>query len=195
MARIADVDRKTGETHIRLSLNLDGEGAWQGDTGVGFLNHMLELFARHGHFDLNVAASGDIQVDDHHTTEDVGICLGRAFDQALGDRAGIRRFGDFALPMEDALAQVAVDLGGRSHFVYNVQFPTEKVGSFDTALVEEFLGALVANARMNLHVNVPYGKNAHHIAEAIFKATARALDLAVARDPRTRGVPSTKGVV
>jgi len=156
---------------------------------------MLDLLARHGLFDLTVKASGDTHVDDHHTVEDVGICLGQALKQALGDRAGLRRFGDCAAPMEDALAQVALDLGGRGGLVFNVQFPGEKVGQFDTELIEEFLRALVMNAGMNLHVNVPYGRNSHHVAEAVIKALAKALDWATQADPRVHGVPSTKGVL
>jgi len=195
MTRQGEVVRKTGETQVRVSLALDSEGRWQGATSVGFLDHMLELLARHGHIDLRVEASGDVHVDDHHTCEDVGICLGQALDRALGNRGGIRRFGDAAVPMEDALAMVALDLGGRGHLEFRAKFPTEKVGGFDTVLVEEFLNAFATHARMNLHVNVPYGRNAHHVAEAIFKALARALDVAVSLDPRTRGVPSTKGVI
>lgn len=194
-ARKADVRRKTGETEITLALNVDGQGERNIKTGVGFLDHMLDLLTRHGLFDLNVQATGDTHVDAHHTVEDVGICLGRALRDALGDRAGIRRFADRSVPMEDALAQVAVDLGGRGSLVYNVAFPTEKTGEFDVQLVEEFLNALTANAGMNLHVNVPYGRNSHHIAEAIFKALARALDDATQMDPRVKGVPSTKGVL
>jgi len=194
-ARRAEVRRKTKETEITLSLSLDGEGASRVATGVGFLDHMLDLLARHGLFSLGISASGDIQVDAHHTVEDVGICLGRAISDALGDRRGIRRFGDCAAPMEDSLAQVALDLGGRGSLVYHVEFPTEKTGEFDVQLVEEFLGAVAANAGMNLHVNVPYGRNSHHIAEAIFKALARALDQATQTDPRVKGVPSTKGTL
>ncbi len=195
MSRQAKIERKTAETQVCLTLELDGEGKWSGATGVGFLDHMLELFARHGHIDLSVEATGDTGVDDHHTTEDVGICLGQALAQALGDRSGIRRFGDATLPMDEALAQVAVDLGGRPHFVFNVEFESEKIGNFDTSLVEECLSALAVHGKMNLHVRVPYGKNAHHVVEAIFKALARALDDACGIDPRTKGVPSTKGVL
>ena len=194
-ARTAEVHRKTRETDIALSLALDGTGAFSGATGVGFLDHMLELLARHGLFDIAVRAEGDRQVDDHHTVEDVGICLGQALRQALGEKRGIRRYGDAAIPMDDALAQVAVDLGGRVGLVFNVRFPNEKVGAFDTALVKEFMQALASNAAMDLHVNVPYGENAHHIAEAVFKALARALDEATALDPRRTDVPSTKGVI
>jgi len=194
-ARKAQVKRATKETDIVLTLNVDGSGQFSGDTGVGFLNHMLELLAKHAIFDLKIEAKGDRHVDDHHTVEDVGICLGQALKQALGERQGIRRFGDATVPMEDALAQVAVDLGGRTGVVFNVKFPSEKVGSFDTALVREFMQAFASNAAMNLHVNVPYGANAHHVAEAIFKGMARALDNAARFDPRRTGVPSTKGVI
>ena len=193
--RKAEVSRKTGETDIALSLDLDGEGIGNIKTGVGFLDHMLDLLTRHGLFDLSVEARGDTHVDAHHTVEDVGICLGQAFSEALDDRRGIRRFADAAVPMEDALAQVAVDFGGRAALVFRVEFPTEKTGEFDVQLVEEFLGALTANAGMNLHVTVPYGKNSHHIAEAIFKGLAKALDAATRMDPRVKGVPSTKGML
>jgi imidazoleglycerol-phosphate dehydratase len=193
--RKAQVQRTTKETNIALTLALEGSGKFSGDTGVGFLNHMLELLARHGLFDLQVEAKGDRRVDDHHTVEDVGICLGQALKQALGDKEGIRRFGDAAVPMEDALAQVAVDIGGRPGLAFNVAFPSEKVGSFDTALVREFLQAFASNAAINLHIHVPCGANAHHVAEAIFKALARALDDATRLDPRRTGVPSTKGII
>lgn len=193
--RKAQVKRTTKETDIVLTLTVDGSGKFSGDTGVGFLNHMLELLTKHGLFDLKIEAKGDRHVDDHHTVEDVGICLGQALKQALGDKKGIRRFGDATVPMEDALAQVAVDLGGRAGVVFNAKFPSEKVGSFDTALVREFILAFASNAAMNLHVNVPYGANAHHVAEAIFKGMARALDNAARLDPRRTGVPSTKGII
>ena len=193
--RVAQVTRKTKETSIALSLDVDGSGAFAGETGVGFLNHMLELFARHGLFDAKIEAKGDREVDDHHTVEDVGICLGQALKKALGDKAGIRRFGDACVPMEDALAQIAVDVGGRGGLVFNAVFPAEKVGSFDTALVREFMQAFAANAGINLHINVPYGTNAHHVAEAIFKGLARALDDATRHDPRRSDIPSTKGMI
>ena len=193
--RKAEVRRKTVETEVRLSLALDGQGEGRIKTGVGFLDHMLGLLARHGIFDLDVQAIGDTHVDAHHTVEDVGICLGQALRDALGNRTGIRRFADSAVPMEDALAQVALDLGGRGALVFRAEFPTEKTGEFDVQLVEQFLGAVAANAGMNLHVNVPYGRNSHHIAEAVFKALARALDQATQTDPRVKGVPSTKGVL
>ncbi len=194
-ARTATVERKTRETDVALTLNVDGEGVGRIGTGVGFFDHMLDLLARHGLFDLTVEARGDTQVDQHHTVEDVGICLGKAFKEALGDRKGIRRFGDAAVPMEDALAQVALDLGGRGTLAFRVKFPSEKTGEFDLQLIEEFLGAFASNAGMNLHVIVPYGKNSHHIAEAIFKGLAKALDWATQPDPRVKGVPSTKGVL
>ena len=194
-SRKSAVRRKTKETDVTLSLALDGSGAGAISTGVGFLDHMLDLLARHGLLDLTVKAKGDTRVDAHHTVEDVGICLGQALKEALGDRKGIRRFGDCAAPMEDALAQVALDLGGRGALVFNVAFPSEKTGDFDVSLVEEFFRAVASNAGMNLHVNVPYGKNSHHVAEAVFKAFARALDRATQLDPRIQGVPSTKGVL
>jgi len=194
-SRKADVKRTTQETNITLSLELDGAGAFTGESGIGFLDHMLDLLARHGLFDLRLEAGGDRHVDDHHTVEDIGICLGQALRRALGDKKGLRRYGDAAVPMDESLAQVAVDLGGRAGLVFNVTFPDEKVGAFDTALVKEFMHALAFNAAMTLHINVPYGDNAHHIAEAVFKALARALDTATALDPRRGDVPSTKGVL
>ena len=193
--RKAAEERKTRETDIIVSLKVDGAGKFAGDTGVGFLNHMLELTARHGLFDLEVRASGDLEVDYHHTVEDVGICLGIALKKSLGDKKGIRRFGDSAVPMEDAMARVAIDLGGRAGLVFKAEFPCEKIGVFDTELVREFLQAFSANAGMNIHVEVPWGDNAHHIAEAIFKALARALDDATRIDERRSDVPSTKGVI
>jgi len=195
MARTAKIDRKTRETQIKLELNLDGSGAGEWKTGVGFLNHMLELFARHGALDLKVEAKGDLQVDQHHTVEDVGICLGQAVKQALGDKAGIRRYGHFTLPMEETLCTTAIDLSGRYAFVFNAQFGSPKIGDFDSELVEDFFQALAANALCNLHVLVHYGRNSHHIAEAIFKSAARALRMAVEADPRMTGVPSTKGTL
>ena len=193
--RKAEIQRQTKETEISVVLALDGDGRSDIATGVGFLDHMLDLLARHGLFDLSVQAAGDTHVDAHHTVEDVGICVGQALAEALGDRKGIRRFGDCTAPMEDSLAQVALDLGGRGGLVYRVEFPTEKTGEFDVQLVQEFLNAVAVNAGMNLHVTVPYGKNSHHIAEAIFKALAKALDRATRIDPRVTGVPSTKGVI
>jgi imidazoleglycerol-phosphate dehydratase len=193
--RSAVIERRTKETQIRIELALAGQGKVQVRTGVGFLDHMLELFGRHGHFDLTVEASGDTQVDDHHTVEDVGIALGQSLDSALGDRAGITRFGQAAIPMDEALAQVALDLSGRGHLVFNAQFGQEKIGSYDVTLTHEFLQALAMNARMTLHVNASYGQDAHHITEAIFKALARALSQAVTLDPQVKGIPSTKGVL
>lgn len=193
MSRTATITRQTAETQITLSLNLDGAGNAQIDTGVGFLDHMLTLLTKHGLFDLEVKAVGDRHIDDHHTSEDVGICLGLALKQALGDKRGLTRYGSQTLPMEETLVTSALDLSGRIKFVYNVKFPTEKVGQFDTELVEEFWYAVAANAAMNLHLLLHYGTNSHHIAEATFKATARALRQAVTIDPRQTGVPSSKG--
>ncbi|MFP6769610.1 MAG: imidazoleglycerol-phosphate dehydratase HisB [Planctomycetaceae bacterium] len=193
MGRSAEIARKTLETDIRLSLELDGGGACTVQTGVGFLDHMLTLFARHGLFDLEVTASGDLEVDGHHTVEDIGICLGQALGEAVGDKVGIRRYGSQSLPMEETLVTVAVDLSGRSWFVQDVSYPTEKIGDFDTQLVEVFWQAVTANARINLHQILHHGDNSHHIAEALFKATARALRDAVSIDPRQQGVPSSKG--
>ena len=194
-ARKASIRRKTTETDIALDLTLDGQGRSDCRTGVGFFDHMLDLLAKHSLIDLKIAATGDLKTDQHHTIEDVGIALGQALDQALGDKAGVRRFGTAAVPMEEALAHVAVDLSGRAALVYQVDFGAEKTGEFDTALVEEFLHALARNARLNLHVSVPHGRNAHHIAEAIFKGLAVALRAAVEPDPRRRDVPSTKGTL
>jgi len=193
--RQATIERKTKETEISLTLDLDGQGRVELATGIGFFDHMLDHLGRHGLFDLSIQARGDLHVDAHHTVEDVAICLGQAIDQAVGDKAGIFRYGHFAVPMEETLAQVTVDLSGRPVLVYRVDYPGEKVGEFDVELVEEFLRALANNARMNLHVTVPYGTNNHHIAEAIFKALGKALAMAVARDPRRKGVPSTKGAL
>lgn len=193
--RIAEIERNTKETQIKAKLNLDGSGKSSVETGVGFLDHMLDLLARHGLLDLNLTASGDIHVDGHHTTEDVGIVIGQAVRQALGDRKGIARFGDAAIPMDDSLAQVALDLGGRAVCVFNAEFSSPKIGEFDSELIEEFFRAVAANAGMNLHVNVPYGANSHHVSEAIFKAFARALETATRLHPRVRDVPSTKGVI
>ena len=195
MARTATINRQTAETQIRLELNLDGSGASTIATGVGFFDHMLTLLARHASIDLSVQAKGDLQVDQHHTVEDVGICFGQALKQALGDKTGIRRYGHFTLPMEETLATTAIDLSGRYWLVFKVEFPTAKIGDFDSELVEDFWQAAAANALCNLHVLVHYGRNSHHISEAIFKATARALRMAVEHDPRTTGVPSTKGTL
>ncbi len=192
--RTSTIERTTKETSIRLTLNLDG-GDYQIETGVGFFDHMLTHIAKHGRFGLTVAAQGDLHVDDHHTVEDVAICLGQAFDQALGDKKGIVRFGSATVPMEDAQAQVAVDLCGRPCCLFNVRFTSGKIGQFDVELVEEFMRAFSNNIRMNLHINVPYGANNHHIAEAIFKALGRALADAVRVDPNRNDIPSTKGVL
>lgn len=195
MSRLAQIERTTRETQIRLELNLDGSGQGSWKTGVGFFDHMLELFTRHGAFDLTVEAKGDLQVDQHHTVEDVGICLGQAVKQALGDKKGIRRYGHFTLPMEETLATTAIDLSGRYYLVFNAEFSSPKIGEFDSELVEDFWQAFAANALCNLHVLVHYGRNSHHISEAIFKSAARALRMAVETDPRMTGVPSTKGVL
>ena len=195
MARTAHIQRKTAETDIELSVDLDGTGRSTIDTGVGFFDHMLTLLARHGSLDLNVKAVGDLHVDQHHTVEDVGICLGQAVKQALGDKSGIRRYGHFTLPMEETLVTTAIDLSGRYYLVFQVDFPTATIGQFDSQLVEDFWQAFAANALCNLHVVVHHGRNSHHISEAVFKATARALRMAVEPDPRTTGVPSTKGTL
>ena len=195
MAREATIKRQTGETEIELTLNLDGAGQVSSETGVGFLDHMLTLFAKHGQFDLTLKAKGDLHVDDHHTVEDIGICLGKAIQQAIGDKVGMVRYGSMILPMDETLVTVALDLSGRVWFENRFAFPTEKIGSFDTQLVAEFLQALAANAQMNLHVLLHHGSNSHHIAEAIFKATARALRQATSIDPRQQGVPSSKGTL
>ncbi|CAM3478847.1 imidazoleglycerol-phosphate dehydratase HisB [Cytobacillus oceanisediminis] len=195
MARTAEISRKTNETNISLSLNIDGEGKSDLETGVPFMTHMLDLFAKHGQFDLNIVANGDTDVDDHHTTEDIGICLGQVLKDALGDKKGIKRYGNAFVPMDEALAQVVVDLSNRPHLEMRAEFPSQKVGTFDTELVHEFLWKLALEARMNLHVIVHYGQNTHHIIEAIFKALARALDEATTIDPRIKGVPSTKGML
>lgn len=195
MPRAATIRRETGETKITLTLDLDGSGRAEVRTGVGFFDHMLTLFAKHGLFDVAVEADGDTHVDDHHTVEDVGICLGQALRQALGDKAGIVRYGSLTLPMEESLVTAAVDLSGRVLFVDATSFPTEKIGTFDTQLVREFWQAVAANVAMNLHLVLHHGHNSHHIAEAVFKATARALRQAVAIDPRQSGVPSSKGTL
>ena len=194
--RTSIIERKTGETDVRVELNLDGSGRLDIDTGVGFLNHMLELFARHVRFDLTVCCKGDTQVDDHHSVEDIGIALGDAFDQALGSKAGIRRYGQRLLPMDESLILTAVDLSGRSFLGYEMQIPTEKVGSFDTELAEEFFQGFVRHARCTLHIRQMTGKNAHHIIEGTFKSVARALREAVEIDPAAAGeIPSTKGML
>ncbi|QDT66137.1 imidazoleglycerol-phosphate dehydratase HisB [Calycomorphotria hydatis] len=193
MPREASIDRSTKETTISLSLNLDGSGDSKISTGVGFFDHMLTLLAKHGLFDLTVTAEGDLEVDAHHTVEDVGICLGMAFKEALGDKAGLTRYGSITLPMEEALVTSAVDLGGRMYLAFDVAFQTEKIGEFDTQLVREFWQAVASNVPMNLHLILHHGENSHHVAEGIFKATARALRTAVTIDPRQPGIPSSKG--
>lgn len=195
MTRSASITRKTGETNIELALTIDGEGKSELETGVPFMTHMLDLFTKHGQFDLTINAKGDTEVDDHHTTEDIGICLGQVLREALGDKKGIKRYGNSFVPMDETLAQVVVDLSNRPHLEMRAQFPSQKVGTFDTELVHEFLWKLALEARMNLHVIVHYGQNTHHIIEAIFKALARALDEATTIDPRIKGVPSTKGML
>lgn len=194
--RKATIKRQTKETRIELTLDLDGTGKVAVKTGVGFLDHMLDHIGTHSLCDLTVRASGDVQVDDHHSVEDVAVCLGQALSEALGEKVGIRRYGSAEVPMEEALAKVVVDLSGRAAVVFNVSFVGDKIGSFDVQLVEEFFRRLGATARMNLHVSVPYGSNDHHIAEAICKAFAQALRAAKAIDPdRPDQVPSTKGTL
>jgi imidazoleglycerol-phosphate dehydratase len=195
MARTAHIHRQTAETDIELELSLDGSGQASVQTGVGFLDHMLTLLAKHAAFDLSVTAKGDLHVDQHHTVEDTGICLGQALKQALGDKAGIRRYGHFTLPMDETLVTSALDLSGRFALVFNAPLPAPKIGAFDSELLEEFWNAFAGNCLCNLHVLLHYGRNSHHIAEAVFKATARALRMAVEQDPRMAGVPSTKGTL
>ncbi len=193
MERKADITRETKETQIRLSLNLDGNGTSSINTGVGFLDHMLELFAKHGFFDLEVEAKGDLHIDAHHTTEDIGICLGQALNKAVGDKIGMLRFGSFAIPMYESLAKVDLDICGRPYLHYETPLEFGKIGEFDIELAEEFFHGFVNNSGTTLHINVPYGTNQHHIIEAIFKAVAKALDIATIIDPRVSGVLSTKG--
>jgi imidazoleglycerol-phosphate dehydratase len=195
MPRTATIRRETGETKIELSLNLDGTGACEIATGVGFFDHMLTLLARHSLIDLTVRAVGDLHVDPHHTVEDVGICYGKALAQALGDKAGIRRYGSMTLPMDEVLATVALDLSGRPFCVWNADVPRETLGTFNAPLAEEFWRAVSSAGAFNLHVLCHGGRNTHHIVEGIFKAAARALRQAVEPDPRMTGVPSTKGVL
>lgn len=193
MDRTAEITRKTNETQIRLTLNLDGNGTSNIDTGVGFLDHMLELFAKHGFFDLEIDAKGDLHIDAHHTTEDVGICLGQAFQKAVGDKEGMRRFGSFTVPMYETLAKVDLDMCGRPYLHYETPLDFGKIGEFDIELSEEFFHGFVNNSGTTLHINVPYGTNQHHIIEAIFKAVAKALDIATQIDDRITGIHSTKG--
>ncbi|MDF2608838.1 MAG: Imidazoleglycerol-phosphate dehydratase [Lachnospiraceae bacterium] len=195
MNRIAEIERKTKETEIKIELNLDGNGTAQIETGIGFFDHMLDGFARHGFFDLNVEASGDLYVDGHHTIEDTGIVLGQAIKTALGDKKGIKRYGSFILPMDDALVLCAIDLSGRPYFDYDVSLSTEKIGYMDTEMVKEFFYAISYTAGMNLHIKMLNGANNHHIIEAIFKAFAKALDEASGYDQRIQGVLSTKGTI
>ncbi len=196
MLRTSEISRKTAETDIFLSLSLDGKGVSDIDTGIGFLDHMLTLFASHSRFNLTVKCKGDLEVDCHHSAEDIGICLGLAFSEALGDKRGIKRYGHIILPMDEALILAACDISGRASFNYSVKYPTEKIGEFDTELVEEFFISFVRNCPMSLHIRKLAGKNSHHIAEGVFKAVARTLRTAVSRDPAAfNEIPSTKGVL
>lgn len=193
--RSASLERKTSETFVKVDLNIDGSGKSTVNTGVSFMDHMLDLFIKHGQFDGDIKADGDIHIDDHHTTEDIGIVLGQAVREALGDKKGIKRYGSAFIPMDDALAQVIIDVSNRPHLEFRAEFPKQKVGTFDVELVHEFLWKFALESRMNVHVIVHYGHNTHHMIEAIFKALARALDEATQLDPRVKGVPSTKGLL
>jgi imidazoleglycerol-phosphate dehydratase len=193
MGRTAKVGRKTKETDITVSVNLDGSGKAEIDTGMPFFNHMLDSFTRHGLFDIHVQAKGDLEVDYHHTVEDVGFALGQAFKEALGDKQGIRRFGEASCPLDETLASIVVDLSGRPYLYYNVKIRPGRVGDFDTDLPHEFYAAFANQLGMNLHIDVLRGENPHHIIEACFKAFARAMDMATQFDPRVQGIPSTKG--
>ena len=193
--RTASINRTTGETDVQLKLNLDGTGAGNVETGIPFFDHMLMLFAKHGIFDLDVRCKGDLAVDPHHSVEDIGICLGMALDKALGDKSGIVRFAHAYYPMDETLARVALDLSGRPYLVYRVKVERERVGDLDSELVEEFWKAVATHARVNIHIELLYGRNTHHIFEAVFKAAARALNHASRTDPRITGIPSTKGVL
>jgi imidazoleglycerol-phosphate dehydratase len=195
MERISQVKRKTTETDVTLKINIDGSGKYSIKTPVPFLTHMLELFSKHGLFDLEIIASGDIEIDFHHTVEDIGICLGEAFNKALGKKEKIKRYGEAKVPMDEALAQITLDISGRPHLTCNIPQIKDKVGHFDTELVEEFFQAFVNNSGITLHINLISGKNSHHIIEAVFKAFARALDVATLLDPRVSGIPSTKGAL
>jgi imidazoleglycerol-phosphate dehydratase len=195
MSRSGEIERETAETRVRVSLRLDGEGAGTRETGVGFLDHMLDLLARHGHLDLEVSARGDLETGAHHTVEDVGICIGQALDAALGDRAEISRYGHATVPMDEARASCAIDISGRGLLVFEAALPPGAIGNFDHELVEEFFRALSANARLTLHLVVEAGSNAHHVIEAMFKAVARGLRMATALDPAQHGIPSTKGTL
>ena len=195
MARTATLTRKTRETDITVALDLDGTGICHVETGIGFLNHMLELFARHALVDLDVKASGDVNVDYHHTVEDAGLVIGACLNQALGERRGIRRYGFFQLPMDEALCEVALDLGGRPFLVFASAMKHMKVRDFEVKLLEEFFRALTVEGRMNVHIRQIYGDEAHHVCEAMFKGFARALRMAVENDPRETGIPSSKGTI
>jgi imidazoleglycerol-phosphate dehydratase len=195
MPRTAQIDRQTAETDVHVSLGLDGDGSGERETGVGFLDHMLDLLARHGRLDLTVTASGDLQTGAHHTVEDVGICIGQALDQALGDRTGIARYGEARVPMDESRASCVIDISGRGLCAFEARLPPGAIGNFDHELTEEFFRALASNAKMTLHLTVEAGTNAHHVIEASFKALARALRRAVALDPSESGVPSTKGTL
>ena len=195
MTRVAQIDRKTGETAVRVELTLDGDGSGERSTGVGFFDHMLDLLARHGRLDLAVAADGDLQTGAHHTVEDVGICIGQALDEALGDRAGIYRYGDSTVPMDESRAACAIDVSGRGLCAFEASLPPGAIGNFDHDLTEEFFRAVALNAKLTVHLTVQAGTNVHHVIEALFKAFARALRMAVALDPTEDGVPSTKGTL
>jgi imidazoleglycerol-phosphate dehydratase len=195
MTRTAQIDRKTGETEIHVALTLDGSGAGTRATGVGFLDHMLDLLARHGRLDLDVTATGDLHTGAHHTVEDVGICIGQALDRALGDRSGIGRYGNVTVPMDEARASCTIDISGRGLLAFEAQLPPGSIGNFDHELAEEFFRAFASNARLTLHLVIETGTNVHHMVEAAFKAVARALRQATAIDPHETGIPSTKGVL
>lgn len=194
-ARKAQVHRKTGETDVRVELDLDGDGSYAVETGIPFFDHMLESFARHGLFDLRIAAKGDLAVDTHHTVEDVGITLGQAVRQALGDASGIRRYGTQVLPMAESKVEVSLDVSNRAYLVYRVKLANDRIGDFDATLTEDFLYAFCQNAGIDLHVELRYGKSPHHVVEAVFKGLARALRVAVELDPRVKGLPTVKGAL
>lgn len=195
MSRTSQIERQTKETKIKVDIELDGAGTAEISTGIPFLDHMLELFAQHGLFDLNITASGDLEVDSHHTVEDIGICLGLAIKKALGNKSGIRRYGDILLPMDEAMVLVAIDISGRAYLAYDIDLQIETIGNYDTSLTVEFLQALANNADLALHAQMLRGGNAHHVTEAVFKGLGRALDQATRLDPRISGVPSTKGML
>lgn len=195
MNRLSEIKRKTDETDIELNLNLDGDGTFKGSTGIGFLDHMLTLFSKHGLIDLEIKADGDLVVDSHHTVEDIGIVLGSAVKEALKDKAGIKRYGTSFVPMDEALAAISLDISGRPFLVFDAKFTVDKLGNFDTEMVEEFFRAFAVNGGITLHARVLYGKNNHHMIEALFKALGRALGEAITIDQRIKGVMSTKGVL